>query len=503
MNGKTNVTTTSNGSGTNVPHIPPNDFIVAPGDAKTQITWTDPNDLYASPEGVISQAPYQLVSKWTSTKIVRSETDYPATPNDGILAVESNIRDEHKTTVFEDTNLNNGTVYYYSAFGMNEQGLYSQPSTQYAEVRASIPMADGYKDITTTDYCESTVVCTQNHALSFGHSGYSFFEGDPSKAMAIDVNFTETHLGNIPDTNNPLSGNGVCSLNGYGFSIGGAGKSSYYSNVYMISPTLTITNIRNAASYYTQAKGVAAASTTSHIISFGGTGKYNERTSTIYAWTLDGTGSIIDDTFSTKYLLAYGASLNGNAIFVSNDFGNDFYINSDLTKVDLSTSIPINSNVISVSELVCSANTPNHLIFITSRSQSSASSTSTAYDGDFTMTTIEALYYSTRYMAQGITMGNYAMFIGGTNGSYINSGDGPKHEELYQIQYYDISLTLNQSDSVYNELENPNPDEMWWDGVAMIIKNQYQIGGNIGDVGIIYATFSNAISPRIYRFKLA
>ena len=496
MNGKTNVTTTSNSGGTNVPHIPPNDFVVAPGDAKTQITWTDPNDLYASPEGVISQAPYQLVSKWTSTKIVRSETDYPATPNDGILAVESNIRDEHKTSVFEDTNLNNGTVYYYSAFGMNEQGLYSQPSTQYAEVRASIPMADGYVNGTNWLDYEPVIVGTQNHAVIFG-SGQGV---SAPTSMALNKDLTEINLGNIPQISSydGYMYNSVCSLDGCGYSFfgiqnNGNNDDRYVTRSFKISSELTISVID--PSLYA-AKFAGAAATSSHIILYGGMIKSGD-----YVWgaianavNSDGTSQQLEEPERLHNDRGYGGSISGNAIFATDTQSKDICYNDELVKSVLSSHMTIGTVGYGVANL-STANTPNHIIF------HPGNNNGYAFDNTFTLSNAPRFAYN-RTGVQGITMGNYAMYIGGTNGSYINGGDGPKHMELYQIQYYDIGLTLNTSDSIFNELENPNPDE-WWDGVAMLIKVQYSIGTNIDGIGIIGATTQGTSCVRFYRFKLA
>ena len=493
MNGKTNVTTTSNGSGTNVPHIPPNDFIVAPGDAKTQITWTDPNDLYASPEGVISQAPYQLVSKWTSTKIVRSETDYPATPNDGILAVESNIRDEHKTTVFEDTNLNNGTVYYYSAFGMNEQGLYSQPSTQYAEVRASIPMADGYVDGTlgypyNAFHYDPNVMCTNNHIISYG--GYD--NNCNGNAFAFTIDGTSIGLGAIYGSNDhSFSANSTCSINGYGMSIGGNdeyknGGSSINSLWVIYNSELT----KTTPSYPNRIQRVGLAATDDYVISCGGKNLLNVG-GQVVGVTINGTYTELS-SLSYQTSIGYGATINNHAIFaVDTNFGKNIVVDNDLTEsfITMDVKLPNTFN-----HSLASGNTPNHVLFVT------GTTNAVAYDNDLTVATASNFDYS-RNWPQGLTMGNYAMFVGGFKSASYPKYDDNRHN---QIWYYDIALTLNKSDSVDNPIENPDPDSgVWWPGPWEIVKRSYTCGGTIGDSGYIIAPATNGIDPRLFKFKLA
>ena len=493
MNGKTNVTTTSNGSGTNVPHIPPNDFIVAPGDAKTQITWTDPNDLYASPEGVISQAPYQLVSKWTSTKIVRSETDYPATPNDGILAVESNIRDEHKTSVFEDINLNNGTVYYYSAFGMNEQGLYSQPSTQYAEVRASIPMADGYVDGTLgypyeSCYYSPTVMCTSNHIILYGDENCSNFDGN---AMAITTDGTSIALGRIYGNDYDFGENSTCSIDGYAMSIGG--RYENYPNVNHIdnhwaiySPELT----KTTPHYPNRVVNSGLAATDDYVIACGGSVDIGTDGQVVAVTTTGTYTELTPLSYNTN--IGYGGTINNHAIFaVDTGFGKNIVVDNNLTE----SFLPMNVKVINTySQTLASANTPNHILFVTGIGNAQV------YDNDFTFTTASNFDY-TRQWPQGITIGNYAMFIGG-----VKAGAYPKYDDvrLNQIWYYDISLTLNKSDSIDNPIENPNPDgDSWWPGPWQIIKYSYTCGGTINNIGYIVAFAYNGTVPRLFKFNLA
>ena len=46
-------------------------FSASAGNAKVELTWTDPKDKYATPEGDISDTGDQLVSEWDHTVLVR------------------------------------------------------------------------------------------------------------------------------------------------------------------------------------------------------------------------------------------------------------------------------------------------------------------------------------------------------------------------------------------------------------------------------------------------
>ena len=96
------------------------------GNAQVTLTWTDPKDKYATPEGETAQDPDQLVSVWEYTQIIRKTGSQPAGPHDGELVVSSSVRDQYATTGFVDTGLVNGTLYYYAAYAYNTDGVASE-----------------------------------------------------------------------------------------------------------------------------------------------------------------------------------------------------------------------------------------------------------------------------------------------------------------------------------------------------------------------------------------
>lgn len=124
MNGRTN----SNGVGTDilqVPLDPPENLTATAGNAKVSLTWVDPVDKYATPEGETAQDPQQLVSEWDYTVVVRKVGSQPNDPNDGTVVTKSSIRNQYQTSPYEDTGLINDTVYYYGVFAVNKDGVAS------------------------------------------------------------------------------------------------------------------------------------------------------------------------------------------------------------------------------------------------------------------------------------------------------------------------------------------------------------------------------------------
>ena len=111
------------------------------GNAQVTLTWTDPKDKYATPEGETAQDPDQLVSVWEYTQIIRKTGSQPTGPHDGELVVSSSVRDQYATTGFVDTGLVNGTLYYYAAYAYNTDGVASEGAFTSATPIAGTPLS--------------------------------------------------------------------------------------------------------------------------------------------------------------------------------------------------------------------------------------------------------------------------------------------------------------------------------------------------------------------------
>lgn len=111
------------------------------GNAQVTLTWTDPKDKYATPEGETAQDPDQLVSVWEYTQIIRKTGSQPAGPHDGELVVSSSVRDQYVTNGFVDDGLTNDTLYYYAAFAYNTDGVASEGAFTSATPIASTPLS--------------------------------------------------------------------------------------------------------------------------------------------------------------------------------------------------------------------------------------------------------------------------------------------------------------------------------------------------------------------------
>ncbi|HZK00945.1 MAG TPA: hypothetical protein VFC79_13090, partial [Tissierellaceae bacterium] len=95
------------GGGSTVPIGNISNFVAEEGDAQVILTWKDPEDIVV--EGIV-------VSKWKGTKILRKTGSYSANENDGILVIDSGVKNQYEVNGFTDTGLVNDTKYFYMAF---------------------------------------------------------------------------------------------------------------------------------------------------------------------------------------------------------------------------------------------------------------------------------------------------------------------------------------------------------------------------------------------------
>lgn len=116
-------------------------FSASAGNAKVELTWTDPKDKYATPEGDISDTGDQLVSEWDHTVLVRKTGSQPAGPNDGTVVVSSSVRNQYQSTGYTDTGLTNDTTYYYGVFAYNKDGVASEGAFVTATPMAGTPVS--------------------------------------------------------------------------------------------------------------------------------------------------------------------------------------------------------------------------------------------------------------------------------------------------------------------------------------------------------------------------
>ena len=130
------------GSTVQIPLDAPTSFSATARNAQVELTWTDPLDKYATPEGEVSETGDQLVSEWDHTVLVRKTGSQPAGPNDGTVVTSSSVRNQYQTNGYTDTGLINDTVYYYAVFAYNKDGVASEGAFVSATPQVGTPLSE-------------------------------------------------------------------------------------------------------------------------------------------------------------------------------------------------------------------------------------------------------------------------------------------------------------------------------------------------------------------------
>lgn len=102
--------------------IPPGDVIgltADPGSEEVVLKWSDPEDTVL---------PTVI---WSGTKVMRKVGSYPTDEYDGVLVVDSKVRDQYETNGYTDSGLENDVEYFYQAFPYATNGAVNrEPSNR-------------------------------------------------------------------------------------------------------------------------------------------------------------------------------------------------------------------------------------------------------------------------------------------------------------------------------------------------------------------------------------
>ncbi len=96
-------------------------FAATPLNAMAILTWTDPAD-----------------DEWTGTMIRRKIGGYPVNKADGVLVVDSVVRDQYAEDGYVDEGLDDGVTYYYQAFPRSRKGYCNNEANRVAATIAYV-----------------------------------------------------------------------------------------------------------------------------------------------------------------------------------------------------------------------------------------------------------------------------------------------------------------------------------------------------------------------------
>lgn len=104
------------GGGGGIPLAEPTNTSLANADESVVIKWTDPDDIVVSGS---------TIAKWDGTVIVRKVGSAPTSKTDGVLIVDSKVKNQYATNGFTDNGLDNGTEYFYGFFPYTDKNVYT------------------------------------------------------------------------------------------------------------------------------------------------------------------------------------------------------------------------------------------------------------------------------------------------------------------------------------------------------------------------------------------
>lgn len=104
------------GGGGGIPLAEPTNVSLENADESAIIKWTDPDDIVVSGS---------TIAKWDGTLIVRKVGSAPTSKTDGVLIVDSKVKNQYATNGYIDNGLNNGTEYFYGFFPYTDKNVYT------------------------------------------------------------------------------------------------------------------------------------------------------------------------------------------------------------------------------------------------------------------------------------------------------------------------------------------------------------------------------------------
>lgn len=278
MNGKTNVSEVIMNTIENGALIPLEPSALSKlksiANNEVRLQYTDPVDKYATPGG-------ELVAQFNRAIIVRKLDSAPASPDDGVLVNESFKQNEYSSTDLIDSDVINGSRYFYAAYSQTNYGVYSTPAI-------------------------SDIVVGEPTTLIYGQE------------VSRDTG-TITHLGYHTD------GTSAASINDYAVFFGGQTNSGAVTEITAFDSTL-VANTTPALS--TKRAHALAASTLTHIFVCGGCTKPGYTTNTILSSVecFDESLTSLGTVTSTKGCCSCGAGGSfANKIFLAGGQDRDIH----------------------------------------------------------------------------------------------------------------------------------------------------------------------------------
>lgn len=400
MNGRTNTTSvTEVVEGVQVALEAPTNLVLTPLNARVDLTWTDPVDKYAAPDGQTATNPWDNVATWDHTIVVRKAGSAPTSPDDGELIYTETTRNQHQYTAYSDTsNVINNTVYYYAVYAVTSGNVISEPVVNHCKPIEGTPVY--IKDITI-----SQDASVSNHTAVGDYAIYKLNTGREnsyySNLLTIDKSLTQNM--NVPDSLARYDGSFTAKNQLYGFFAGG---DDYHDKMHHPSDGVFAIN--------------ASLTTTTAPV-----GLKRARTS---AGGASGFGQYV--IFAGGYYADYTGAVGGDPVNDTDAF------DQSLTRLEIVNHKPVGyPGVASVNDYAIVAGGGNY-----AGSRFNASTAVSAYDSSMTKNESVAQLAKARDDIDAISFDNRAVFFGGKL-SFSGHTGGTFSERSQDVDVYDNSLT--------------------------------------------------------------
>ena len=222
MNGRTNTTSvTEVVEGVQVALEAPTNLVLTPLNARVDLTWTDPVDKYAAPDGQTATNPWDNVATWDHSIVVRKAGSAPTSPSDGELIYKETTRNQHQYTAYSDTdNVINDTVYYYAVYAVTTMDAVSDPVVDHCKPIKGTPVYRRDINESTDAYATASL---DNYAIFT--DGFDVFNYNDSLTRGSMTRISEDEGVDMAATANMVFLGG-----GYRYDKGSMPGNSYYHN---------------------------------------------------------------------------------------------------------------------------------------------------------------------------------------------------------------------------------------------------------------------------------
>lgn len=113
------ISSTGGGGGGSIPIDGVSNISATAGDETATIKWTDPDNVVL--EGI-------TLAEWSGTKLVINTEHYPENTNDGVMKVDSKVKNQYQTNGYQLAGLTNDTQYYGMLFPYSTGGYVNSSS---------------------------------------------------------------------------------------------------------------------------------------------------------------------------------------------------------------------------------------------------------------------------------------------------------------------------------------------------------------------------------------